>query len=178
MPFSWLVFSECLADTHIMVSDWFVKHCEIETPASGEGEVMCAGDDSAPNRALGSRPSPSDDPFLLSCVRDGWLHRREAGVMQGAGRGRCMTLGGTVTLTQEKDVCHKVKNSVSLSSDLFLLTLHPPQDREAGPESLTATVITTAPRGLRVRSPAPQAVTAGNPLPEAPPHPGICPESV
>ena len=76
---------------------------------------MCAGDDSAPSRALGGRPSPPDDPFLLSCVRDGRLHRREAGVTEGAGRGRCMTLGETVTPVQEKDVCHKVKNSLSLS---------------------------------------------------------------
>lgn len=132
-----------------------------------------------PAEPWGAGRLPQTTPFCsLVLGMAGYTGGVGGGVMQGAGRGRCMTLGGTVTWAQEKDVCPKVKNSVSLSSDLFLLTLHPPQDREAGPESLTATIITTAPRDLRVRSPAPQAVTAGNPLPETPPHPGICPESV
>lgn len=98
----------------------------------------------------------------------------------GGGGGRGLTLAGTLA---EDKVCHTgpirlhpspIRRSITqpLSlSDSFLpppLPARRPQDREAGPESLTASATTTGPRGPRARSPGPPAARAGTPHPKGP----------
>lgn len=54
--------------------------------------------------------------------------------------------------------------SQSLPFPPLTRSFSPWQDLEVGPENLTAIAITTAPRGPRAPSPAPQAARAGNHL--------------
>lgn len=91
--------------------------------------------------------------------------------MQGVGG--CMTLD---SYSSARERCVSQDQNLSLSPLVPSFSPPPPQDREAGPENLAATAITTAPHGPRAQSPAPQAATAGNPRPEASPHPDHSPE--
>ena len=144
----------------------------METPALGKGEVMCAGDiHSASGRVLEVRLSPLDDP-LSAPLCSGWPVTK-MGSEGDAGSQGCMTLGQL--LKCKGTMCSQDQN-LSLSPLIPSFPPPPPQDREAGPENLAATAITTAPHGPRAQSPAPQAATAGNPRPEAPPHPDHSPE--